>query len=403
MKTCFYLVIAGLLLLCANPIYANDLEDVTNDFLAKQVKEGNVNYKGIVANTIELEQLVQLYSIQSLKQYSNEEVKAFYINAYNLTVIYQLISNYPVASPQEVPGFFDSKKFLIAGENLTLNQIEKQKLNPRNDPRLHFVLVCGAKSCPVIEPFAYRAEKLDAQLNQQTRKAVNDPSFIKLYADERRVEFSKIFSWYKEDFKKQSESGLQFINQYREQKIPLDYKQGYYDYDWSLNAQQVPSSILKDDEKMTLSNLQLYTPSALFKLGQYELNVFNSMYIQSTVRDKEGKEVDLNESQSFFNSLIQFTTGIPKTSRINVGIDFNITTARYGKSGESVDDFFNNSTTTYRKTVLSSIGPRIKVVPIESIPRLSIQSTFLFPVANNLETPKFIFHDRYTWFTQLFF
>ena len=50
---------------------------------------------------------------------------------------------------------FDSKKFQLAGEKLTLNQIEKQKLKPEIDPRVHFVLVCAALSCPVLEAYQF--------------------------------------------------------------------------------------------------------------------------------------------------------------------------------------------------------------------------------------------------------
>ena len=408
MRIYFSLLLIGLSLL-ANPSYSNDLEEVTDAFLQKHVKEGSVDYKGIVANSTELQQLIQLYGIQSLNDYSEEETKAFYINAYNIAVIYHIANNYPIISPQEVTGFFDSKKFQIAGINLTLNQIEKQKLNPAKDPRLHFVLVCGAVSCPVLEPFAYQAEKLEEQIEQQTRKAINDPLFIRVNDEEKKVELSKIFSWYKTDFKNQSENALEFINLYRNKLIPSDYKVGFYDYDWTINSMNLPvvgeTAIGKDN----LSNLQLFTPSALFDWGQYEVNVFNSMYIQSAIRDDEGKRVDLNESQSFLNSQLQFTTGVSKSARFNIGIDVNITTARYGKKGESIHNFFNEETTTFRKTIISSIGPRIKLIPIRSIPRLSLQSTFLFPIANNQEATenrgvtKFIAHDRYTWFTQLFY
>ena len=57
----------------------------------------------------------------------------------------------------------------------------------------------------------------------------------------------------------------------------------------------------------------------------------------------------------------------------------------------------------FSRTVLSAIGPRVRFVPIERLGNFSIQSTFLIPVANDLETPRFTAHDRYTWFTQIFY
>lgn len=151
------------------------------------------------------------------------------------------------------------------------------------------------------------------------------------------------------------------------------------------------------------SNLQTFTPSALFGAGEYEVNVFNSLYTQNTGRDRDGKDFKLAESQAFFNSQIQYTRGSAKFPKINIGIEVNLTSARYRDSGENgVFDFFKSGT-SFSETVVSSIGPRVKFNISKKIPRLSIQSTLLIPVSNKLENENFIAHDRYTWFTQLFY
>jgi len=53
---------------------------------------------------------------------------AFYINAYNLLVIHQVVKNYPLSSVQDKNGFFEKRKFQIAGEEMSLNRLEKDKL-----------------------------------------------------------------------------------------------------------------------------------------------------------------------------------------------------------------------------------------------------------------------------------
>lgn len=374
--------------------------DKANSFLNANVQNGLVDYAAIHKNQSDLNNLINTISSFELKGLSKNEKKAFYINAYNLLIIKGIIEEYPVNSPQQIPGFFDAKKHSIAGEMLTVNQIEKERLSPKEDPRLHFVLVCGAKSCPIIEGFVYLPESLEKQLDQQSKKAINDAVFTKIDKENKVVELSKIFSWYKTDFTANSSSVIQFVNSYRTQKIPEDYKVKSYEYDWSINGDMGDMDSPEGEEE---SNLLAFTPSSLFSSGQYEINVFNGLYSQTKGRDIDGDVVALGETQSFLNTMIQFTTGLSKDARFNVGLDVNLSTARYSNEEESGFKVFSDETTTFRKTVVASIGPRIKFNPFSSIPRLSVQTTFLIPVAKDLESPKFINHDRYTWFTQIFY
>ena len=55
-----------------------------------------------------------------------------------------------------------------------------QNTNIYNDPRLHFVLVCGAISCPKIASFAYTPENLEAMLEERTKLALNNDEFIQV-------------------------------------------------------------------------------------------------------------------------------------------------------------------------------------------------------------------------------
>ena len=380
-----------------------DLEKPTNEFFNKYVRSGLVDYTSLVKNSTDLDQLIQLYGMKEFATEVDQDLKAFYINAYNLFVIEGLVKANPAQSPQEIPGFFTAKNHKLLGQKISLNQLENQKLKPKEDPRLHFVLVCGAKGCPPIANFAYHSKSLDSLINAQTTVALNDYNFVRYSSNQNELLLSQIFKWYSTDFLSLSGSELEYINQFRIEKIPSNTKVSYYQYDWTINSIHTAISDLAIAPEAEKSNLQLYTPSALFSWGQYEVNGFNSVYYQNSVRDKNGEEVALTQSQAFFNSLMQFTAGLPNSKRINVGVDLNITAARYGDAEDDPTDFFNDENTTYRKTIISSFGPRIKFVPFEKISRLSIQSTFLFPIAKDQESPFFIAHDRYTWFTQLFF
>jgi len=381
----------------------SDLEEPTNEFFNKYVSSGLVDYNRLAHNSTELDQLIQLYGMEEFSSGSSDDRKAFYINAYNLLVINGLVASYPAQSPQVIPGFFTAKKHVLLGEQISLNAIEKEKLFPSKDPRLHFVLVCGANGCPPLANFAYTSNSLDSLMEFQTRVALNNSDFIRYNESLGEIQLSQIFKWYSADFLTVSPTLVSYLNKYRTIEIQKSSTVKYYEYDWSINALAPYATNTTSDTLKRKSNLQLFTPSALFSWGEYEINLFNSVYHQNEIRGKDGSLIDLNQSQTFFNSLIQLTTGLPNTSRINVGIDVNLTSARYGADDETPLDFFNKTTSTNNKTLISSIGPRIKFVPFKKISRLSVQSTFLIPVASNLESPFFIAHDRYTSFTQVFF
>ncbi|MFD3001572.1 DUF547 domain-containing protein [Pontibacter toksunensis] len=207
-----------------------------SQLLQKHVAGGQVNYRSLQKDKAALQQLVQQTSNYNLKNTSAAERKAFYINAYNVLVLQQVLSNYPLKSVMDVPGFFDKQKFNVAGERLTLNEIEKQKLiAPYKDARLHFALVCAAKSCPPLLNKAYTPAQVEAQLEAQTKETLQDPTFIKVQANGKKVLVSEIFKWYEQDFKQEASSVSAYINKYRSNPLPPGYKLGYYIYSWNLN------------------------------------------------------------------------------------------------------------------------------------------------------------------------
>lgn len=207
-------------------------------FFKKYVSGGSVAYKSIKQNFNDIESLYKEMGTLDLSDFSDPEKKAFYINAYNIAVIYQVVKYYPLKSPLDQSGFFNQVKHRIAGEEITLDVLEiKKLLQPFGDARIHFALACAAKSCPPLASFAYLPERLDQQLTERTTQSVNNKGWLKINTKEKRVELSKIFDWYKKDFTAKEKSVLDWINQYRKEKIPSDYSVGYYEYNWALNEQ----------------------------------------------------------------------------------------------------------------------------------------------------------------------
>jgi hypothetical protein len=235
-KTTFFFL---LLFLIGKSSYGSSNDEFfrkTDSFLKKYVSDGSVAYKAIRQNSTGIEALYREIGGIDLASFSDSEKKAFYINAYNIAVIYQVVKYYPLKSPLDHSGFFNQVKHKVAGQNLTLDELEMKKLlQPYGDARIHFALACAAKSCPPLASFAFVPEKLDQQLTERTMLSVNSRDWLKINHKEKRIGLSKIFDWYKKDFGTSEKSVLDWVNQYRKEKIPSDYSVGYYDYNWALN------------------------------------------------------------------------------------------------------------------------------------------------------------------------
>ncbi|MFM9837627.1 MAG: DUF547 domain-containing protein [Cyclobacteriaceae bacterium] len=230
-----------LLLLSATSILSNGAD--VKSFLAssdlffkKYVDNGSVRYTKIKNSIGEIEALYQQVGEMKLDGADDNSKKAFFINSYNVIVIYWVVKHYPLKSPLDDSGFFDKVKHKVAGEEMTLNSLEiKKLLTPYKDARFHFALACAAKSCPPLASFAYMPSTLDKQLTERATAALNNPGWLKVNASQKKVELSKIFDWYKKDFTGDGKTEIEWINQYRAEKIPTSYAVGFYEYNWALN------------------------------------------------------------------------------------------------------------------------------------------------------------------------
>ncbi|MCF6223078.1 MAG: DUF547 domain-containing protein [Flavobacteriaceae bacterium] len=211
--------------------------DESNIFLNEYVSNGKVDYTAIKENPEKLNNLLMLANNSIVSEKDALVYQSFWINSYNLAVIKGIIDNYPLKSPLDKAGFFDGIEYDIAGKSITLNDIEHKLLRAKfNDARFHFVLVCGAIGCPPLIKDAYLPNTLDAQMETQTKIALNG-SFLKVNTKKKRVQASEIMKWYKEDFTMHGMTEIDFINKYRTEKIPKNYKLTYFTYNWNLNKQ----------------------------------------------------------------------------------------------------------------------------------------------------------------------
>ncbi|MDZ7741853.1 MAG: DUF547 domain-containing protein [Bacteroidota bacterium] len=381
----------------------------SDKFFKEYVDDGRVNYAAIKDTPSRMKQLVAMIGDMDYEILPEKRRLAFLINTYNILVIKSVIAEYPISSPMDVPGFFDRKKHWLGGRQYTLNEIENKLIRDGfKDARIHFVLVCAAVSCPPIVPYAYKGDRIDEQLEERSRITLNDDQFIRLDKDAKKVQISEIFKWYRDDFYRDAKSLRDYINHYREGKIPENYEIAYYPYDWSLNEAETEHSLMIPESGPDQSNIQEYTPSKLLRKTQIEMQLFNNLYSQTAYRDGDREVVDLNSRQTYYTGLFYFLYGISENSRINIGLDMNIRSVRID-SNESNSPFkiFAFAGPPNARTAIATLGPKIKFRPFENFIGFSVQSAFWIPVASDLDGSDsgdpWLDHDMFTWWNQFFY
>ncbi|HCM76457.1 MAG TPA: DUF547 domain-containing protein [Cytophagales bacterium] len=206
------------------------------------LEDGRVNYKGFIKDSVEFNKYLKTLSKNppNEKTWSTNEIKAFWINAYNAFTIKLIIDNYPVKSIKDLGGSiykvntpWDIQFIKIGNETYDLNNIEHGKLRRAyNDPRIHFAVVCASKSCPKLFNEAFNAARLEQQLDQAGRDFLSNSFRNKITS--QKAEISSIFKWYKGDFTEKG-SLIDFLNKYAPVTINSNASISYLDYDWSLN------------------------------------------------------------------------------------------------------------------------------------------------------------------------
>jgi len=196
-----------------------------------------------------------------------DEKKAFFINIYNALVIHAMVVKGEPSSFLERMFFFTNTKYCIGGHAYSLDDMENGVLrgnrapassllntrpfsekDPRRfhavvpvDPRIHFALVCGAKSCPPIK--IYNADNIDKGLESATSAFLE----AEVEVDEQTctVTLSKILDWYSEDFGDNDLEKLKWILPHLKgdvrgklQRVVYgkNFKVKYRKYNWETNS-----------------------------------------------------------------------------------------------------------------------------------------------------------------------
>jgi hypothetical protein len=231
-----------------------DLETGGVNYAAIKGSDGFANYQAAAA-------LLQRFDLNLLQTQAAR--LAFWINIYNALTVHGIVELGVRNSVREVSHFFESVSYRIGKMVFSLDEIEhgilrrntKKHLFARKpfafsdprlayilqelEPRIHFTLVCGSKSCPPIG--TYQEEKIEDQLKLAASSFVNSDNVV-LDREKKKLSLSKILDWYGKDFGSKDQL-IKFLAEYRrnpEEKAFL-LEQGtrlavsYQEYDWSLN------------------------------------------------------------------------------------------------------------------------------------------------------------------------
>lgn len=191
---------------------------------------------------------------QEFNAWSKAQRMAFLINAYNAFTAEKILTRYPnIKSIWDFGKLFGNpfkdEFFSLLGRKFTLDRIEHETLRKPgayDEPRVHFAVNCASIGCPMLREEAYVAERLDQQLEEQTRRFLSDRTRNR-HAN-NRLEVSELFNWFKEDWTSGYQgikSREQFFAKYAtllsddraqqkriaEGRAPISH----LDYDWTLN------------------------------------------------------------------------------------------------------------------------------------------------------------------------
>jgi len=216
--------------------------------LARRVVDGRVDYAGLARDdTAALDRYLATLSgtcADDYARWSRADRIAFWVNAYNAFTVRLILDHYPLRSIRNIgwlPGATFRRPFIpmegLRGELIALDDIEHRVLRAQfPEPRVHFALVCAAKSCPPLRAEAYRGADLEQQLDDQGRRFVGDRDKNRVEQAAGKMFLSPIFKWFQADFETDGPL-VAFVAPYFDLKATevANYTVEFLDYDWSLN------------------------------------------------------------------------------------------------------------------------------------------------------------------------
>ena len=218
-----------------------------------------VRYAGFAADRTALKAYLATLSgvtRAAFGSFSKAQQQAFLMNAYNAFTVELILSKYPdLKSIRDLGSLISSpwkRQWVdLLGAQVSLDDIEHgmlRKPGSYDEPRVHFAVNCASIGCPMLREEAFVADRMPAQLTEQTQRFMSDRTRNRWNSQRGRMEISKIFDWYGSDFDKghQGIASLKaFLGSFADAlaDAPADrarirsgqFDIAFLDYDWALN------------------------------------------------------------------------------------------------------------------------------------------------------------------------
>ncbi len=187
------------------------LHAILDEVLDLYVRDGLVYYAALKSERGPLDRYVaSIAAPPSLwNRWSDPARAAFWLNAYNALVLRTVIDHYPIRGPsnryppnsiRQIPGAFETRRHRVAGEQLSLDDIETGKLAAFKDPRLYLALGRGAIGSGRLRSEAYRAGRLSDQLAAAAEEFLSTPAHVAIDRVGERLLVCPIFGWRETEF-----------------------------------------------------------------------------------------------------------------------------------------------------------------------------------------------------------
>jgi hypothetical protein len=168
------------------------------------VRDGLVYYRALRAERARLDGYVGALGGASIESASREERLAFWLNAYNALVLKTVVDHYPIPlrskdypahSIRQIPGAFERLPHRVAGQMLTLDQIEQMVLPMFADPRVYLALGRGAIGSGRLRSEPFAAATIETQLAEAAAECATRGQCVEIDRSNNQVGVSSIFSW----------------------------------------------------------------------------------------------------------------------------------------------------------------------------------------------------------------
>lgn len=208
---------------------------------------GWVDYAGLRKDADQLDRYIAAVATAPFADLGRDEKLALLVNAYNAFTLKLILEHWDegeLESIKDIPADkrWAASRWEIGAHSWSLNEIEHEQIRPKfKEPRIHFALVCAAVGCPPLRTEAYVADRLDAQLEDQTRYVHNHDTWFRFEPQENTAHLTPLYKWYQGDFAQTAGSVLDFAARYAPRlKAALDGGKPpeiqWIEYDWKLNS-----------------------------------------------------------------------------------------------------------------------------------------------------------------------